>query len=140
MPHVHALFSNSPVVRDFLLKHKTLIRTSIAEILGYSEEEVSFIPSRILPEDVELADNLLPLELVVNSGTRTLNRESECANKIRDSIIEKCLGARGINFKVWVVSHSKNGFVEHKPQADPFRAYRQLERRFAPSPKARDED
>lgn len=140
MPHIRALFIDAPRVRNFLRIHKTLIRKSIANILGYPEKDVALIPNRIPEEDVILSDNLLPLEFVIDSGTRALNHENEYADKIRDHILERCSRAREINFGVWIISHSQNGFAEYKKPPNPHRAYRQLERKFGHGFNDRHED
>lgn len=115
MPHIHEVFLEDSATRDFLRLNKHMIRTTIAELLGYPEEDVALIPNRIPKEDIELADNLLPLEFVIDSGTHTLGHEDELAERISRRIVETCYGAHAINFGVWVVSHGKNGFAEHKP-------------------------
>lgn len=116
MPHIQVLFIEQPEVRNFLRKNKSKIRTIIAGVLEYPLEDVAFIPNAISSENLELADNLLPIEFTVNSGTRTLEREDEYAGKIEQSLIDKFDFLAATNFGVWLISHGKNGFVEHKAQ------------------------
>ena len=117
MPHIRAIFIDTPEVREFLKAQKTVIRKTIAHVLGYPYEDVALYPHRISQEDSELADNLLPLEFVVDSGTGSLEMEENCAKQIKMDLLDWCDGADRIHFGLWLVSHGKNAFVEHKPKA-----------------------
>ncbi|GEM_PF-3654341 len=115
MPQITARFlANSPDtrnLRDVLKLQKGLIRTTIAEVLGYPAEDVAFYSSQ---EDPELTDNALPLEIVIDSGVRTIDREEECAERIKELLIRRCAGIKTYNFGIWLKTHAKNAFVEHK--------------------------
>lgn len=101
MPHVHALFPEDEVVRDLLQREKKNIVRIVAQSLGYRIGEVALIPHPVSPGDMELAWGLLPLELVIDAGSRVKNCEAD-ALKIRDRILFKCPDARNIDFGVWV--------------------------------------
>ena len=93
MPHVRTVFVEDPGIREFLRTNKTTIREAFADILGYPPEDVAFYPQKISSGDAELADNLLPLEFVVDSGTRSLDSESECVLTMKLTILKRCEGA-----------------------------------------------
>jgi len=115
MPHIRALFVDTPEVRGFLKAQKTEIRKIVADTIGYPPDEVAIFPESISVGDFELADNLLPLEFVINSGTRSLDKEDELAEQMKMAILAQCSGAANINFGLWLISHEKNAFVESKP-------------------------
>ena len=103
------------MIRKFLNTNRFLIRQIVATTLRYSNDEVAFYPHCISTEDAKLADNLLPLEFVVDSGTNVLNVDEAHAARVEQAILDQCEGAAGIHFGVWIIADSKNGFVEHKP-------------------------
>jgi len=116
MPHIRAVFvDTTPGVRDFLKIYKTKIREIFAEKMGYPSEDVAFYPHRISKEDAELADNLLPLEFVMDTGTHLLDVEGLHAAMVEQAILNQCDGAQDINFGIWIIAHAKNAFTEHRP-------------------------
>lgn len=114
MPHVRMLFVDEPPMREFLRANKGTIAGIVADVLGYPRDEVAVIPNPIKQDDMELADNVLPLEIVIDSGTRWVNRADEVPHQIRQRILDECDGAKQINFGVWPRSF-QGGFAEHKP-------------------------
>lgn len=115
MPHIRALFIDTPETRSFLRANKTEIRTVVAEALGYPVADIAVIPEPISGDDLDLGDNLLPLELVINSGTRSIDREDECVAQIRQGVLARCDGAAGIQFGIWLRSHPYNAYIETEP-------------------------
>ena len=115
MPHIRAVFVDSQEMREFLRAQKTKIREIVADKMGYPCADVALYPHRISEEEVEFADNVLPLEFVVDSGSRSLGKEDEQAENIRGAILAQCDGAPRVHFGIWIVSHARNGFVENKP-------------------------
>lgn len=116
MPHITARFLASGTgtrnLRELLRLQKSQIRTTIAEVLGYPVEDVTFFSSQ---EDPELTDNALPLEIVIDSGVRTINREQECVDRIKELLVQKIPGLKTYHFGIWLKTHERNEFIEHKP-------------------------
>lgn len=116
MPHITARFLASGIdtrnLKDLLRSQKSRIRTTIAEALGYPAEDVAFYSSL---EDPELTDNALPLEFVIDSGVRTIDREEECVKHIKELLLKRIPGLKTYSFGIWLETHAKNAFVEHKP-------------------------
>lgn len=116
MPQITARFLASGTgtqnLKDLLRFQKSRIRTTIAEVLGYPAEDVAFYSS---VEDPEFTDNALPLEIVIDSGVRTIDQEKECAERIKELLIRRCPGIKTYHFGIWLKTHAKNEFVEHKP-------------------------
>lgn len=116
MPHITARFLTKGVgtrnLKDLIRFQKGRIRTTIAEAMGYPAENVAFYSS---PEDPELTDNALPLEIVIDSGVRTIDREKECVDRIKILLLARCPGLKTYHFGIWLKTNTKNEFVEHKP-------------------------
>ena len=133
MPHVRAIFVDSHEIREFLRQNKTKVRTIVAQVLGYPIDDVAVIPEPIKLEDAELADNILPLEFVIDSGGLKPSGQSReyapdgHARAIKEQIIHECQGdwlrfdkdrskANNINFGVWLRFFEDSSFVEYKPK------------------------
>lgn len=114
MPHVRMLFVDEPHMRRFLHTNKGIFRSIVAEVLGHEPEEIAVIPDLIRAENMYLADNVLPLEFVIDAGTRWADRAKEVPAEIKRRILVECAGAASINFGVWPRSF-QSGYAEHKP-------------------------
>lgn len=113
MPHIRTVFVDTPANRAYIRANKTTIRQIVADRLGYPAEDVAFIPEPIRPEDMDLADNVLPIEFVIDAGERWFGDE-DAADEIRYHILEAPHTNPFIPFGVWVRGH-RSKFAEHKP-------------------------
>lgn len=116
MPHITARFLASGPgtrnLRDLIRLQKGRIRTTIAEAMGYPSEDVAFYSSQ---EDPQFTDNALPLEIVIDSGVRTLDQEEMIVKRVKELLLRRCPGIKTYHFGIWLKTHAKNEFVEHKP-------------------------
>jgi hypothetical protein len=120
VPHIHALFihgENHRVdVLPALKKHKSDIRIIIAEGIGYSLSSVVLIPHEIGDDLMLVADNILPLTFIVDSGSRTPSNLTELAENIKQRILEECDDSFSrIDFSVWIRPQIPNGYAAHLP-------------------------
>lgn len=100
MPHIRALFRDTPEIRAILKARKTAIRHVVAETLGYEPEDIAFVPEPIRPEDFELTDNMLPLEFVIQAGERWVKDKMAPKTLVR-AIVFQCPELATIAFGVW---------------------------------------
>ena len=115
MPHIYTVFpANSDEIRAILKEQKTNIRKSLALCGGYEMSDIAVIPRPISDDDIELADNILPLEFVIDTGSRTVNEALALKKALKRAFIEHC-GLKHINFGIWVRPFAHSAFVEHKP-------------------------
>ncbi len=119
MPHIRAIYPEtiSPQVRLFLEKNKGMICEFVSNTIGYEKRLIALIPERIPKADMDMAENVLPLELVVEAGIKIPDHDTaeRCSERIKQMILEHCDGAEHINFGVWVRAYHVNGYTEHKP-------------------------
>ena len=101
-------------MRAFLRDNKKKFGDITAEVLGYPRDQVAVVPDPIRQEDMDLSDNILPLEFVIDAGDRVIDRVEESAEEIKNRILAECPGASKINFGVWLRGLI-GAFVEHKP-------------------------
>jgi hypothetical protein len=114
MPHIRALFVEDESMKTLLREKKTAIREAIAFRTGYKVEEVAFIPDMVPAELADLADNLLPLEFVIDAGTKCADPATKfIAANIKADLIE--LGLAETNFGIWLRAMTDNDYQEHKP-------------------------
>lgn len=115
MPHTHAIFEDCPYMRTFIKSNKTTIRQVVADVTGYKLSEVAFFSTPIREEDMELTDNLLPLELVIDAGEGWHKYgDSSAVRTMVNLILERCPGADAMHFSVWPRA-LKSYFSEYKP-------------------------
>ena|SRR3989344_6348092 len=120
MPHIHVLLAQSDEnLKTIVVQCKTAIRRMVAARLGYPPEDIAVIPRLFSAEEMELSDNMLPLELVVDTGTRPAEIGDQTADELRDDILWECIWLRSVNFGIWIKGNKDNGFSEHKPDAEP---------------------
>lgn len=114
MPHIRALFVEDEGMKTLLREKKTAIREAIAFRTGYKVEEVAFIPDMVPTELADLADNLLPLEFIIDAGTKCTNPAAGfIAVHLKADLIE--LGLAEVNFGIWLRAMTDNGYEENKP-------------------------
>lgn len=101
MPHIRVVFPEDPTVWELVKKHGIAIRDLVAEELGYDPADVAVIPDIIRGEDEELLVNPLPLELVIQTGTRTLRKTEQHATNIAAEI-KKLDGFETLDFGIWL--------------------------------------
>jgi hypothetical protein len=116
MPHIRALFveDQDGDMKALLREKKTAIRKAVAFRTGYKLEEVAFIPDMVPAELVDLAENLLPLEFIIDAGTQCANPAAGfIAANLKADFIE--LGLGNANFGIWLRAMTDNSYQEHKP-------------------------
>lgn len=118
MPHIRVIFVDHSDMRSFLMNFKKGLRHSLAKVTGYELGAISLIPEPIRFVDMELADNVLPLEFVIDVGTRVGTTEAieKCSAAFKERIVRDFPFLAEINFGVWMRSFLINEFVEHKPE------------------------
>ena len=112
MPHIRMVFPEDLKVRELVKLHGGTILKLVAEELGYEAKDVAMVPEVIRIENAELAVNLLPLELVIDSGSRA----SENAQRHADNIVAKLARMDGFGelvFGVWLRPMSESKFAGH---------------------------
>jgi len=105
-------------VRLFLERNKGYIREIVSNVTGYDKALIALIPEPISKEDMDLADNVLPLELVIEVGKKLTDEVAadKDAAKIKNMIFTLCDRADRIHFSVWLRGYPVNGYTEHKPK------------------------
>jgi hypothetical protein len=106
------IFPEDQKVRELVKQHNNRIKKIVAEELGYDLPDIAVIPEIIRTEDIELAVNLLPLELVIDSGSRA----SENAQNHVDNIVVKLAKLDGfgeLEFGVWLRPMYESKFAGH---------------------------
>lgn len=101
MPHIRMVFPEDPTVRELVKRHGATIRDLVAEELDYDPADVALIPEIIHDEDKELLVSPLALELVIQTGTRTLGKTERHVKKIVAEI-KKLNGFETLDFGVWL--------------------------------------
>lgn len=114
MPHIIPVFPEDPVIRAFIVEHKTMLREIVANALGYEVNVVALIPNMIHKEDLDMADNLLPLEFIIDTGSSSVTSLRSYVGVIRNNIVRQIKDFRQINFGVWPRALPSE-FSEHKP-------------------------
>ncbi len=117
MPHIRAIFPENPTVRDFLRRHRDMICITVSKVTGYDKSLIAFVPEPISTENMKLASNVLPLELVVEAGVKIADHDTaeKMAAHIKEMILEYCSPSIEINFGVWLRAYHVNGYTEHRP-------------------------
>ncbi len=114
MPHIRALFIEDQGTITLLLAKKTEIRESVARRTGYTIEKVAFIPDMVPDFLANLSDNMLPLEFVIDAGTRCLTPDTHfMCDAIKADLAQ--IGFGSLNFGVWLRGMADNSYHEHKP-------------------------
>lgn len=117
MPHIHAITTaENNFAKSLLRGYKEKICRQLATVCGYNVGEIALIPRLLTDEEVELSENILPLEFVIDSG-KSYNWTEESSKTLAGLIIQNCSGFERIHFGVWGRGMSNNGFYEHKPVA-----------------------
>jgi hypothetical protein len=124
MPHIRELFVQgtgyrtagrlNSTIHTFLVVQKKAIRAAFSEASGYSLVEIALIPDMVPEEVKRLADNLLPLEFVIDAGTTCIGRCEEVAEAFKASVL-KLNHADRFHFGVWLRAGGENHYTEHKP-------------------------
>ena len=115
MPHVRTLFPDNGRIRNLIRDNKTLIRMIVSGCTGYRLEEIALIPDIIPHDHADLSENLLPLEFVIDTGTKCSGKTKEVGNLILNDLMVRVPGLCDVNFGVWLRSMTDNHFAEHKP-------------------------
>lgn len=114
MPHIVPIFrADDDEVRAILKKHKTKFRELVAQQLGYELNDTAVIPRPIASEDVDLADNILRLEFVIDTGSRVV-ADIDIHKDVLETDFGNSCDLNHINFGIWIRSFEHSGFVEHK--------------------------
>lgn len=123
MPHIMLLFPESLVIREFIGQNRAeLCRAVTSQFCNsayaernYRSTDFTLIPVPIKVEDMLLAHNVLPLEVVVE-GLRTdvLGLGKGTAKAVKERILASCPGALKLHFGVWLKGAQDGGFIEHK--------------------------
>ncbi len=115
MPHIRALFVEDESIMALLREKKAVIRQAVAVLTDYSLEEIAFIPEMIPATLADLADNLLPLEFIIDGGTKCLDNEKFIGYQLKLTLTEGGGQFSKIHFGIWVRSMAHNHFEEYKP-------------------------
>lgn len=116
MPHICPVYRASDDWTRAVLKiNKTKFRELVAQRFGYEMSDVAVIPRSMSDDEIDLADNILPLEFVIDMGSRMVGKIDDVM--MNDLKIDFCglTGLSEINFGIWIRSFEHNSFVEHKP-------------------------
>ncbi len=116
MPHIYPIYRQGGIwIRTILKNNKTKIRELVAQRFGYEMNDIALIPRPIVDDDIELSDNILPLEFVIDIGSRMVGKTDEVM--MNDLKTDFCgIGSLNeINFGIWVRSFEHSNFIEHKP-------------------------
>ena len=116
MPHIRALFveNEDEEIMTLLREKKTAVRKAVAFRTGYTLEEIAFIPEMVPAKLADLAENLLPLEFIIDAGTKCSNPATGFINaNLKADLIE--LGFAEVHFGIWLRANTDNDFQEHKP-------------------------
>jgi hypothetical protein len=115
VPHIYPIFqADDNEVRTILREYKTKFRELVSQQLGYDINDIAVIPQPIAAEDVELSDNILRLEFVIDTGSRTVG-EVEKHKQVLEADFGNSCNLNHINFGIWIRPFEYSGFVEHKP-------------------------
>jgi hypothetical protein len=109
------LFIEEPAVMELLANNKTRVREIVAALTGYDPEAIAVIPEMVSRALLRLSDNLLPLEFVIDAGTKCANRSEDIALAIKNAIVTDIPEFGAVHFGIWFRTMTDNGFVEHKP-------------------------
>lgn len=114
MPHVRALFVEDERIMNLLREKKLAIREAVGRQTGYSLGEIALIPEMVPAGLQDMADNLLPLEFIIDVGTKCAGQTKSINPKIKRRLLQ-IEGLSEINFGVWLRTMSDNDFIEHVP-------------------------
>lgn len=114
MPHLIPVFPEDPKIRALIVEHKATLCEIVADVLGYKPNDVALKPDMIRAEDMDMAHNLLPLEFVVDAGSRSLTSLKPDVAEIRRRIVWQIRDFGQINFGVWPKALPSE-FIEHMP-------------------------
>ncbi len=115
MPHVRVLFVDKEGTRNLIRDNKGAIRVIVAEATGYSLGEIALFPEMI-PRGLEyLTDNMLPLEFIIDVGTRCKVTDEAISAYIKRAFTVEISQLAAINFGVWVRRMVDSTYAEHKP-------------------------
>lgn len=117
MPHIRTIFpEREKEVIEILTNNGPIIRRALStEFPRYPVEEIAIIPEPISDKVMAMADNLLPLEFVIDLGKQGWPLSNDCSERLRKTLIRLCPKLDKINFGIWIRDMSSNGFTEHKP-------------------------
>lgn len=101
MPHIRTVFPDDQKVRELLKRHGETILGIVANELGYETKDVAMIPEVIREEDKELLVNPLPLEFVIDSGSRAATKAQNHADNLVNKLAELD-GFADLEFGVWL--------------------------------------
>lgn len=116
MPHINAIFIENKETRHFLERNANRFRKIVANATGYGIESIAVIPQSIKGADVIIAANTLPLEFVIDVGTKITSPEHahELSESIKKSIVKECVGGIAFHFGVWIRGFPINGYSEYQ--------------------------
>lgn len=115
MPHIRVLFVEDEAWKALLRQNKTLIREVVAYHTGYALEDVTLIPEMIRADIADLADNLLPIEFVIDAGVKCAGRTEEIIPKIELNLTAAVDTLHGTRFGIWLRTMVDNSYILHSP-------------------------
>jgi hypothetical protein len=119
MPHIHAILEEKEKIVRALIECKSRIREALSEQFSkYQMRDIALIPRLVTFKEMAMADNLLPLELVIDLGKLDKLLDDSDSDAFRDRLLEFCPELRDINFGIWLREMSSNGFSEHNPSGN----------------------
>ena len=118
MPHIRVIYPNNREdVKKILRDNRGVIRGTLAEFLDCSAEQIALIPEPLSPEALEFAENILPLELVIETGDYPEDGLDDIlSNDFVKRLLLNCESLKTINFGVWIKQPKSNGFTEYMPE------------------------
>ena len=117
MPHIHVYVpANETKALALATQHKTDIRIAIARLFEYDEQDVTLIGHIIDTGEMALSDNVLPLEFVVDLGTRKTPLSDASAQEALHILTVAAPGITTVHHGIWVREMQSNGFAEHVPK------------------------
>ncbi len=116
MPHIHAILEEKARIIHALTECKSRVRQAVSDQFPkYQMRDIALIPRLVTYKEMAMADNLLPLEFVIDLGKLDNLLGDSDSDIFRDRLLKLCPELKDINFGIWLREMSSNGFSEHKP-------------------------
>jgi hypothetical protein len=118
MPYIYAtLIHSAEAERVLLQRYKEDIRFVLSTMMGQNMRKIALVPRILSREETSLADNILPLEFVIDLGMWPEGGVTdETSRDFLNMLLGRCPDLEPIKFGIWIKQHKSNGYTEHNPQ------------------------
>jgi hypothetical protein len=125
MPHIRTLFPQTAhfdaaqgqhvTVYNLLRENKNKFRQGFSIASKYPVDVIAVIPDMVPSALDPLSANLLPLELVIDAGTKCIGLCKEVAETFKHYLLVTIPAMQHLHFGIWLRAGAENHYTEHKP-------------------------